>query len=81
MQSEERGKIDEAESWRVCLREESENILPKARRLPVHGQAMHIARAQGQEIKPFIISTLFYNTVWLRHFDTIGIPTAAAVRN
>jgi len=30
-------KIDEAESWRVRLREKQENILPDKGRLQVHG--------------------------------------------
>ncbi len=50
MQSKERGKIDEAESWRVRLREEQEKILPATSGLQVHGQALHDARAQGQGI-------------------------------
>jgi len=59
MQSKERGRIDEAESWRVRLREEQEILLPNLRWLQVHRQALHDAWAQSEGIKPFIISHLF----------------------
>jgi len=62
MPSEKRGEINEAESWRVRLREEQENLLPNLGRLPVHGHALYCAWAQGESIKPFIISSLF--SIW-----------------
>ena len=81
MQSKERGLIDEVESWRVRLREEQENILSNLRWLQVYRKALHVAWAQGECIKPFIVSPYFFNIVWLRRFDITGLPAAVAVRN
>ena len=61
------------------LREEQENILPNLRRLQVHRQALHVARAQGQGIA-FYHFPSFFNVAWLRRFDFTGIPAAVLVR-